>query len=167
MNYNSITVKGHDYSTPLRDMLPEIIGKRSKSVQQIAKAAGRQAQTVGTLINRLHKRGVIHIKRWVRGAGPYVAHYIWGAGVDAPRPAAQPRSAIVKRYQQSEKGKKACASCRDRWKKSERGQEYQQNSNKARWAREKISKGGLAAIDPLLAAIMGSTNQPKKEQTCT
>jgi len=167
MNYNSRTVPGHDYSRPLADVLPDIIGKRSKSIRQIAKAAGRSETTTKNVINRLHAAGKLHIKRWKRTVGPYVAYYSWGPGVDAQRPAPQPRSIVHKRYRQTENGKAVCRACRNRWRASETGSDYMLSYNKARWAREKLSKGGLAAIDPLLAAIMGRRNQPEKEQECT
>lgn len=163
MKYNSRTVAGRDYSRPLVEVLPDIIGKRSKTVGQIAKAAGRSETTTKNVINRLHKAGQVHIKRWKRTVGPYVACYFWGAGTDAPRPAPEPRSIVHKRYRQSEHGKSVCRACRDRWRASDNGAAYTVSYNKARWAREKFSKGGLAAIDPLLAAIMGRRNQPEKE----
>lgn len=160
MKYNSRTRPGSDYTRPLSDMLPDIIGKRSKCVSQIAGAAGRTATTVKNVINRLHQKGEIHIKRWKRyETGPYVAHYLWGAGTDATRPKAQPTAVIVKRYQQSEKGKAAVRASNKRWRKSEHGREYMKTYNKGLWARKKFSTGGIAAIDPLLAAIM----QPRKE----
>lgn len=164
MIYNSCTVPGRDYNTPLLDLLPTIIGKRSKSIPQIAEAGGRQRQTVTKLIARLHQQNVVHIKRWTRTTGPYVANYKWGSGVDAPRPQPEDRSVIHKRYRTSEKGRKTCKICAKRWRKSERGQEYVHSANKARWAREKFSKGGIAAIDPLLAAMMGQRKQPQQER---
>lgn len=155
MNYNSKTVDGHDYSVLLRDMLPAIIGKRSKNVVEIAAKAGRRPQSVRHVIERLHDKGQVHIKRWKRGnAGPYVAYYFWGPGVDAPRPEAQPRSVVHKRYRETENGKKVCRACRKRWRKSAEGGLSIKSYNRGRWAREKFSKGGVAAIDPLLAAIM-------------
>lgn len=159
MNYNSVTISGHDYSRPLRDMLPDIIGKRSKSAPQVAIAAGRRAQTVQRLLALLHSQGQVHIKRWTRNrAGPYAPCYRWGPGTDAPKPAAQSRSVISKRYRESDHGKPVCDAIKQRWRNSERGKEYAENANKARWAREKFTKGGLAAIDPLLAAIMRGYN---------
>lgn len=167
MNYNSQTIPGADYSKPLREMLPEIIGKRSKSAPKIAAVAGRRPQSVTDLLNRLHAKGEVHIKRWTRGAsGPYIACFLWGPGKDAKRPAPISDAEKSRRYRNTENGKKVCKACRDRWHATEQGKDYVESYNKARWAREKFSKGGLAAIDPLLAAVMGRRNQPTEEQSC-
>ena len=155
MKYNSKTLPGSDYSRPLAELLPDIIGKRSKSTSEIAKASGRTGTTVKNVVARLHKQGQVHIKRWKRTAGPWVACFFWGPGTDAKRPDPEPRSVITKRYRQTEKGKKTCLACRKRWKRSAAGKEYFRKYHGSRWTREKFATGGVAAIDPLLAAIMG------------
>lgn len=157
MNYNSAKARGRDYSAPLKSVLPAIL-TRSKSIVQIAKSAGRSRQTVSKVIARLHEQGAVHIKRWQRGKdGPYAACYLWGSGDDAPKPAAIPLSERVRRYRQTEKGRAAAARSRKRWKASEQGLDYAIQYNKGRWARDKFEKGGVAAIDPLLAAMLGQS----------
>lgn len=56
-----------DYSKPLSELLPQIIGRRSKTVGEIADEAGRAEQTVRQLIDRLKRLEKIHIKAWQRG----------------------------------------------------------------------------------------------------
>lgn len=51
-----------DYTKPLSELLPQIIGRRSKTVGEIADEAGRAEQTVRQLIDRLKRQGQIHIK---------------------------------------------------------------------------------------------------------
>jgi hypothetical protein len=156
MRYNSVKIEGRDYSKPLKDLMPEIIGKRAKTTTQIAKIAGRERQTTEKVVKRLHQNGEIHIRRWSRGNnGPYVPHFFWGKGKDAPKPIPLTNSEKTKRYRMTEKGRAVARACRARWIKSERGEEYRSNYSKARWAREKLAKGGIAAIDPILAAILG------------
>ena len=164
MNYNSVKGKGRDYSAPLVDMLPEIIGKQSKPIKQIAKTAGRSEQSVRIVVERLRKNGIVHIKRWKRGeSGPFSAYYFWGAGKDAKRPKPITNAEKVRRYRATEKGIATHKACKTRWLKTEEAQQYRESYNKARWAREKFSKGGLAAIDPLLAAIMGGSARTTEE----
>ena len=50
-----------DYTKPLSELPPQIIGHRSKTVGEIADEAGRAEQTVRQLIDRLKKNGQIHI----------------------------------------------------------------------------------------------------------
>lgn len=79
---------GRDYSKPLSDLLPQIIGRQSKTIGDIADEAGRAEQTVRQLIDRLKRLEKIHIKAWQRGlyGGQIAAKYKYGPGKDAPRP---------------------------------------------------------------------------------
>lgn len=98
-----------DYSKPLSELLPQIIGRRSKTVGEIADEAGRAEQTVRQLIDRLKRLEKIHIKAWQRGlyGGQIAAKYKYGPGKDAPRPPPLSRSELTRRYQQTDKGKQA------------------------------------------------------------
>lgn len=101
--------QGRDYTKPLSELLPQIIGRRSKTVGEIADEAGRAEQTVRQLIDRLKRQGQIHIKSWQRGlyGGQIAAKYKYGPGKDAPRPAPLSRSELTRRCQQTDKGKQA------------------------------------------------------------
>lgn len=98
-----------DYSKPLSELLPQIIGRRAKTVGEIADEAGRAEQTVRQLIDRLKRLEKIHIKAWQRGlyGGQIAAKYKYGPGKDAPRPPPLSRSELTRRYQQTDKGKQA------------------------------------------------------------
>lgn len=98
-----------DYTKPLSELLPHIIGRRSKTVGEIADEAGRAEQTVRQLIDRLKKNGQIHIKSWQRGlfGGQIAAKYRYGPGKDAKRPEPLSRSELTRRYQKTDKGKQA------------------------------------------------------------
>lgn len=162
MKYNSKTLPGSDYTVPMRDILPEVIGEVAKTSNQIGIECGRCLQTTSRLLGRLHKAGEVHIESWARGnSGPYVAHYRWGSGEDAERPAPLSNSAKHRNYRKTDKGRKTCRKCNARWRKTEKGQEYQSRYFKGLYARQKYQTGGVAAIDPLLAAMMGikSTKQ--------
>lgn len=100
---------GRDYSKPLSDLLPQIIGRQSKTIGDIADEAGRAEQTVRQLVDKLHKAGEIHIKSWQRGlfGGRIAAKYRYGPGKDAKKPSPLSRAEITKRYQQTDKGKQA------------------------------------------------------------
>lgn len=102
---------GRIYTKPLIDMLPEIIGRKAKTIAEIADEAQRAEQTVRQLVDRLMQESNrrIHIKGWQRGicGGRITARYSWGSGKDAKRPSPLTRAEITKRYQQTDKGKQA------------------------------------------------------------
>ena len=156
MNYNSVTIQGHDYTAALRDILPSAIGSAAKTSAQIGIECGRALQTVSRLLGRLHAAGEVHIESWARKtSGPYIAHYRWGSGEDAERPAPLSNSEKHRNYRRTAKGRNTCRRCNKRFRKSEKGQEYQRRYFKGLYARQKYQAGGVAAIDPLLAAMMG------------
>lgn len=106
-----------DYTKPLSELPPQIIGRRSKTVGEIADEAGRAEQTVRQLIDRLKRQGRIHIKSWQRGlfGGQIAAKYRYGPGKDAKRPAPLSRSELTRRYQQTDKGsRQGIVTCQKR-----------------------------------------------------
>lgn len=145
MNYNGIRVPGCDYSAPAIDKLPDLIGAKPMTVRDISIELGRSQKSMDTLFSKLHAAGRVHVAKWQRGSsGPIAAMYLWGEGEDAPRPKPYTTAQKCRRYRQSGGAKSA---------------------RKTRLTNKAIKTGGLAAIDPLLAAVMGQS--PKKEQTCT
>ena len=68
-----------------------------------------------------------------------------------------------KRYRHTEKGGEASKRARKKWKRSKAGKDYARKYDQNRTAKQKFSAGGVAAIDPLLAAIMGSSARSNKE----
>ena len=105
---------------------------------QIAIEADREIRTVTRVLLRLHKQKEVHITSWqTNPVGKKTARYRWGKGRDEPHPP-------VATY--AEKAKQ--------WRESDEGAERTRRYNKARYARQKFSQGGVAAIDPLLAAML-------------
>lgn len=140
MNYHTRPVAGRDYSTPLRDLIPTLITNQALTVAQIAIAADREMQSVRNVIKRLHKHHMVHIVGWKTNPhGPKTAQYRYGPGPDAKRPP------IVSHAKKSK-----------RWRNSPDGAERTRKYKKAQYARQKFSKGGIAAIDPLLAILTRS-----------
>ena len=140
MKYSTRPVAGRDYAVPLRDILPTLLVDRAMTVAQISIAADREEQSVRHVIKRLHERNEVHIASWQRNAkGPNTAAYKLGPGTDAKRP---PRVSHAK------KSKK--------WRNSSEGAEHTRHYKTALYARQKFATGGVAAIDPLLAILLGS-----------
>lgn len=134
-SYNGPRTPGSDYSFSTRDVLPELIKTTPLSPAMIAEKIGRSAQAVGELMAKLHREGLVHIAKWKRAErGPMIRLYLWGPGEDMKKPHS---------YTQNER-------CR-RYRKTIRGQGVTQ----AIRAKNKIKTQGLAAVDPLMAAIMG------------
>lgn len=127
------------------------------SAMHMADAIGISRQSTQTLISQLKEEGVkIRIAGWRgRTKGPRVAVYTIGEGQDAERPDAMTNAEKVAKYRATPKGKATYRRCAKRWRKSAAGKEYARKGWQARSARAKFEKRGVAAIDPLLAAIMG------------
>jgi hypothetical protein len=110
-SYNSQKSAGRDYSKTLLEMLPDIIGKKAKTIPEIADEAERAPQTVRMLFDRIEKEGggKFHIKSWKRGlfGGRITPCYLWGEGEDAVKPAAYTRNQNARRYQKTDKGRAA------------------------------------------------------------
>lgn len=105
-------IPGRDYSKKLVELLPEIIGRKAKTIQQIAEEAERAEQTVGALIKKLMNPDLgkrIYIKSWQRGihGGKITPRYLWGNLLDAPKPKPYTAAQATKRYRDSDKGRAA------------------------------------------------------------
>ncbi len=147
---------GVDYSMPVDVLVRQLLAIRPMSASEMAAATGRSYECFRLWVTRNRDR--IHIADWHRpeGGGNRAARYALGHGEDMPRPPKMSNAEKANRYRATDGGKLAHARARKRWDSSERGQQYQQAYRKAYYARSKAKRGGLAAIDTLLAAIMGS-----------
>lgn len=76
----------------------------------------------------------------------YTAVFSWPDGKE-PRKSA--------RWRNTPHGKTLARKYSKRWRKSEAGRDWTKSHRSGRAARKKFESGGVAAIDPLLAAIMG------------
>lgn len=155
---------GRDYSRELSEMLPEIIGagRHAKTIRDIAKLSQRDRGTVDRLLSRMRKATPkqAYIHAWKRGAvGPFSPMWKLGDRPDEPAPAAYSSAEKSKRYRQTERGHAISRAATDRWRASEDGKEhallYGPTYRSSRRARIAFETGGVAAVDPLLAAIMG------------
>jgi hypothetical protein len=152
-NFKGRKAPGRDYSTALRDMLPSLLSV-PMSKQEIAKATERDFETVSHLFVKI--RSSVHIAGWKRGrSGPIEALWLYGPGKDSPKPAALTSAEKSARWRNTPHGKILARKYSKRWRKSENGRDWTKSYRSARYARKKFESGGVAAIDPLLAAIMG------------
>lgn len=139
------------------EMIPALLAFSALSREDLAKAIGRSFQTISPVVKQLHLSGHIHIVGWrePRTPGPKIALFTWGPGVDVPRPARMSPEERVARYRATPKGKATLARAQAKYARSTEGRIYKSSHAKARWAREKFASGGVAAIDPLLATLLG------------
>lgn len=147
---------GRDYSAALRDILPKIIGPRCKpkSKQEIADIAGRDHQTVATLFVKI--RAELYIAGWRRSdVGPMTPLWKLGNKPDAPKPPAYTSAEKSRRYRSDPEKLARSKKAQKAWRNSEAGKDWRHYYPKRRQARKAYEAGGVAAIDPLLAAIMG------------
>lgn len=134
-SYNGPKLEDHDYSYTLRDIIPSLIADKPKSAAQVAELAGRHVATARDVLAEMHAAGQCHIARWQRAPrGPFIACYVLGAGQDADKPRLLTPAEKCKRYRRSIRG---------------------QGVAMTNYIKRKAKAGGLRAVDPLLAAIMG------------
>lgn len=134
-----------------RQLIQDCIRKQAMSVPEIAKATGVTAQTIARIMQSIDKCVPLRIDSWVIGRGRHTPRYIIGEGEDAPKPAPLTNAERIKKYRNTEKGKKTCRKCRVRWSKTLAGKEYIRKHGQAKYARTIFQKHGVKAIDPLLA----------------
>lgn len=136
-SYNGPTSAGCDYSVPLSVMVKSILADGPKDAHDIASQSGRNYGYVTEAMAKLRREGACHIVKWLRGdSGPPRPVYAIGPGEDAPRPKAYTQRMKTKRWRSTPKG---------------------QATLKARNTKAKIKNKGLAAVDPLMAVMMGMT----------
>lgn len=129
----------------LRNQIPQMLKSRPMSSNDIAELTGRNRNAVRIVLVAMHKDGEIHIAGWNRSSrGNPISLFGLGQGKDAEKPEPFTCAELSQRYRDTEKGKKVCLKSSRKW--------YWLNQSKLR---KKFETGGLKAIDPLLAAIMG------------
>ena len=154
-NFAAHKTKGRDYSTALRDMLPEIIGTTPKTMHQIAETSGRDHETVRRIIGKV--RNQVHISAWSMAYQHPTALYKWGSAPDAPRPVPLSKAERSKAYRATEYGRKTSVEATIRWRNSPAGAEYRKRRLaliKAKRQREKRAQALLKQLDPLMAAFI-------------
>lgn len=150
--------EGRDYSSALRDLLPTLISETPMSRQEIAQAAGRDHETVSRLFTKI--RSQIHIAGWRRAnSGPIESLWLLGPGEDMPKPTPFTSAEKSARWRTTPHGKVMARKAAKRWRNSGSGRDWIRSYGAGKYARKKYETGGIAAIDPLLAAIMGVTRQ--------
>ena len=134
-SYNGPKLEEHDYSYTLRDVVPGLIAVKPKSAAQVAELAGRHIATAREFLADMHAAGQCHITGWKRAVrGPFIAFYLLGPGEDAPKPRPLSQKERCRRYRKTVRGQGVAVS---------------------NYIKRKAKAGGLRAVDPLLAAIMG------------
>lgn len=145
------------YEKPLIEMLPELIGgeKEALSTKEIAAATGRNNGAVGKIIKSLHERKVIYVAAWRRSHGSHTALWKMGSLPDAAPLEKLTNAETCRRYVSTERGRKIRNKGSRRWYRQNNGAEAKRLWRKKKEALKTFETGGVAAIDPLLAAIMG------------
>lgn len=141
----------------LFEMLPELIGgdKEALSTKEIATATGRNTGAVGKIIKALHEQRVIHVSAWRRSHGSHTALWKIGSLPDAAPLEKLTNAETCRRYVSTERGRKIHNKGSRRWYRQNNGAEAKRLWRKKKEALKTFETGGVAAIDPLLAAIMG------------
>jgi len=150
-------MKGHE--KPLIEELPELIGgdRPGLSVDEIAAALGRHPGAVGNLVRKLRRQAqkTIYVAAWRRTKGNHTALWKFGDLPDAEPLPNLTNAEVCARYRQTERGRHVHNKGSRRWYRQNHGAELRRAWRKNREAIRAFSERGVAAIDPLLAAIMG------------
>lgn len=118
-----------------RSLVSKAIADKALEAAAVAVATGLSEQTVRGALKALHSEKLAHVASWIVDRGPHSKEYRLGAGEDAAKPAIMTNAEKVKRYKNTEKGKKVCRKCRIRWRRSRNGKEYERKRGASRWAR--------------------------------
>jgi hypothetical protein len=126
------------------------------SSNDIAELTGRNRNAVRIVLVAMHKAKEIHIAGWNRSPrGPAIALFALGQGADAEKPEAFNNAEICKRYRSTEKGMAVHLKSSRKWYRLNNGAAMRKIERDRAKVRKLFETGGLKAIDPLLAAIMG------------
>lgn len=71
--------------------------------RQLLKALPMSTATLHKWLTRLRAAGQVHIARWRRSVGDFVAVWAAGAGPDAPRPTRRTHAQVVAAYRRRKK----------------------------------------------------------------
>ena len=87
------------YIRPAREMLLELLEKRSLSIRRASQLVQRNYETVRKLMRSLKEEGIVHITDYERGeAGMYQAIWALGDEQDASKPKSLTNSQKCKRW---------------------------------------------------------------------
>lgn len=126
-------------------------GDKGASVSDLASRLGMTKSAVGEMIRHKLRNGLRICGYQDVKTGPRLPIYAIGPGEDVPRPEWKTQYERQKAYRASAKG----AEYVRQYESSIERKMKQAAAYKARAARERFRKVGLAGIDPLMAAIMG------------
>lgn len=147
------------YDKTLLEELPELLGidRPALSVDEIAKTLGRHPGAVGNLVRKLRKneKKTLYVAAWRRQKGCHIALWKWGDLPDAEPLPNLTNSEVCERYRNTERGRRIHNKGSRRWYRKNNGAALRLASRKNKKALLAFSQRGVAAIDPLLAAIMG------------
>lgn len=139
----------------LLEELPSLLGESMMSVDDIAERLGRNRGAVGNLIRELHAQKVVYVAAWRRAKGNHAALWQWGSQDDAEPLPNLTNAEACKRYRSTANGRRVHNRGSRRWYRQNNGAALRLTERKNKKAIAAYEQGGLAAIDPLLAAIMG------------
>lgn len=141
------------------DQLPGLIGEDmpGKSVDEIAEAIGFHSGSVGNLVRklRLQEAKTLYVSGWRRAKGNHIALWKWGNLPDAEPLPNLTNAEACKRYRNTANGRRVHNRGSRRWYRQNNGAALRLTDRQNKKAIAAYERGGLAAIDPLLAAIMG------------
>lgn len=150
--------KPRHYKRPLLvSLLPGLITDQAMSCEEIAKALARNATAVRVLMAKLYNDidKKVYVAGWRRTAGQHTALYRWGNLPDAPRIPWLTAAEACKRYRETPHGKIVHKKLSRRWYRKNDGRGVKQKARANQRALDAFNREGVAAIDPLLAAVMG------------
>lgn len=129
----------------LRESIPQLIADKAMTADEIAQIVGATESSVRVVLWKMKGEGIpMYVKRWRRSnRGPMAPLWIMGEGKDAEKPTKYTPAQKCKRWRKTKEG-------------SERRKEYARHYHARVSSRNAYSTKGIAGIDPLLAAIMGS-----------
>ena len=140
----------------LRNQIPSILSSGPMSSNDIAELTGRNRNAVRIVLVDMYEDGELHIADWKRSPrGHAIARFALGKGIDAEKPAPFTFAELSQRYRNTEHGKKVCLKSSRRWYRKNNGAGLKRIEKDNKRFMKLLETGGLKAIDPLLAAIMG------------
>lgn len=147
------------HARTLIEELPDLLGEDQPalSVDEIAATLRRNRGAVGNLVRELHTRPekALYIAAWRRAKGCHAALWKWGNLDDAAPLPNLTNAEACKRYRNTENGQRVHNRGSRRWYRKNNGAALRLATRKHKAAVAAFERDGVAAIDPLLAAIMG------------
>lgn len=139
--------------------LPDLLGADmpARSISEIADLLGRNSGAVGNLVRdlRAQEEKVLYVAAWRRSRGSHIALWKWGNLPDADPLPKLTNAEVCERYRKTEHGRMVHNKGSRRWYRKNDGAAIRRAWRQNREVVRVYSERGVAAIDPLLAAIMG------------